>query len=136
MTSYDSKSELDKYLYSYDNAGLKNGINRNRRDLEKVSGQYKYSYDAIGRLIQTIHDGMPYKTKTGKIINLNEETGIQILYDTDGNYYRIQDTNMTGSRSYLGIDASDVSNKTVNGRSMGRSKSEYQQVTHFANTDK
>ena len=58
MTSYDNKGELDKYFYSYDNAGLISGINRNRRNLEKVSGQYKYSYDAIGRLTQTTHDGM------------------------------------------------------------------------------
>ncbi len=86
MTSYDSKGELDKYLYSYDNAGLINGINRNRRDIEKVSGQYKYSYDAIGRLIQTIHDGMvksayEYDAFGNRTLLAENETRTSYTYD-------------------------------------------------------
>ncbi|PHU39803.1 hypothetical protein CSX00_09235 [Pseudobutyrivibrio ruminis] len=43
--------------YTYDNSGYISEINRNRRELDAVSGKYEYSYDAIGRLIKSIHDG-------------------------------------------------------------------------------
>ena len=58
MTSTDKQGVLDKYFYSYDNSGLISGIDRNRRGLDKVSGRYEYSYDAIGRLTKTTHDGI------------------------------------------------------------------------------
>ncbi|SCZ81457.1 DUF6531 domain-containing protein, partial [Pseudobutyrivibrio xylanivorans] len=86
MTSYDNKGELDKYFYTYDNAGLISGINRSRRDLEKVSGQYKYSYDAIGRLTQTTHDGMvksayEYDAFGNRTLLAESETRTSYTYD-------------------------------------------------------
>ena len=57
MTSIDKEGILDKYFYSYDNSGLISGINRSRRDLDAVSGQYEYSYDSIGRLVQSSLNG-------------------------------------------------------------------------------
>ncbi|WP_143484090.1 DUF6531 domain-containing protein, partial [Pseudobutyrivibrio ruminis] len=57
MTSTDKEGVLDKYFYTYDNSGYISEINRNRRELDAVSGKYEYSYDAIGRLIKSIHDG-------------------------------------------------------------------------------
>lgn len=57
MTSSDGKGELDKYLYRYNNAGLIVGIDRNRRDIEAVSGRYEYQYDAIGRLLMSSYNG-------------------------------------------------------------------------------
>ena len=57
MTSYDKEGQLDKYFYSYNNAGLISGVNRDRRDLENISGQYDYEYDKIGRLVQTSFNG-------------------------------------------------------------------------------
>ncbi|WP_248404837.1 RHS repeat domain-containing protein [Butyrivibrio fibrisolvens] len=54
MTSIDKEGILDKYFYSYDNSGLISGINRSRRDLDAISGQYEYQYDAIGRLTSSI----------------------------------------------------------------------------------
>ncbi|MBO7355860.1 MAG: hypothetical protein J6U50_04445, partial [Lachnospiraceae bacterium] len=57
MTSTDKEGELDKYFYTYNSSGLISGINRKRRGLDAVSGQYDYRYDAIGRLTQTSHDG-------------------------------------------------------------------------------
>lgn len=58
MTSTDKHGILDKYFYSYDSSGLINRIDRNRRGLEAVSGRYEYSYDAIGRLTKSTHDGI------------------------------------------------------------------------------
>ena len=57
MTSTDKEGVLDKYFYTYDNSGYISEINRNRRELDAVSGKYEYSYDAIGRLTKSTHDG-------------------------------------------------------------------------------
>ena len=57
MTSTDKEGVLDKYLYTYDNSGFISGINRSRRDLDAVSGQYEYSYDPLGRLSKSSLDG-------------------------------------------------------------------------------
>lgn len=51
MESTDKEGILDKFFYKYNKAGLISGINRDRRSLDAVSGQYEYKYDAIGRLI-------------------------------------------------------------------------------------
>ena len=57
MESSDNEGALDKYFYSYNNSGLISGIQRNRRGLDAVSGQYDYKYDAIGRLTESSHNG-------------------------------------------------------------------------------
>lgn len=62
MASSDKEGELDKYFYSYDNSDLISEIQRNRRGLEAVSGQYDYKYDAIGRLTESSHNGQVKST--------------------------------------------------------------------------
>ena len=57
MESHDKEGVLDKYFYTYDNTGLISGINRKRRGLDAVSGQYAYKYDAIGRLTESSLNG-------------------------------------------------------------------------------
>ncbi|PWG77924.1 hypothetical protein DDR33_24960 [Pararcticibacter amylolyticus] len=70
-----------------------------------------------------------------KTIYVNGETGVQVVYDNSGNYFRIQNTNLTGKRQYLDMNGGVPNNKTVNGRQMGRSQAEYNEITHFKNTD-
>ncbi|WBV53485.1 RHS repeat domain-containing protein [Chryseobacterium gambrini] len=74
-------------------------------------------------------------TATGKTIYNNSETGLQVVYDNTGNYFRIEDTNLSGRRTYLDLEGNVPNNKTVNGKQMGRSQAEYNQVTHFNNID-
>ena len=57
MTSIDKEGILDKYFYSYNNLGLISGINRERRNLDAISGQYDYQYDEIGRLTRSSLNG-------------------------------------------------------------------------------
>ena len=57
MESHDKEGVLDKYFYTYDNTGLISGINKKRRGLDTVSGQYDYKYDAIGRLTESSLNG-------------------------------------------------------------------------------
>ena len=61
---------------------------------------------------------------------------MQIVYDTKGNYFRIEDLRLKGKRRYLDIDGNSASNKIENGKQKGRSKEEYEALTHFKNSDK
>ncbi|WBW97309.1 RHS repeat-associated core domain-containing protein [Oceanirhabdus sp. W0125-5] len=80
-------------------------------------------------------DTKPVITDKGKMIYTNSETGIQVVYDTKGDYFRIEDTSRPRGRNYLDLDGNDMNNKVVNGKQMGRNKKEYQMVTHFNNID-
>ena len=81
-------------------------------------------------------DSKPVKTSSGKEIYNNPKTGKQVVYDTDGNYFRIEDTTLTGKRVYTDNNGNQIpNNKFVNGKQIGISKSEYNQLTHFNNID-
>src|SRR5690606_1204906 len=100
----------------------------------------KYSKDwSNASLSEAINKFAPnargYSTSSGKTIYNNSKTGINVVYDIDGNYFRIENTNITGRRKYLDMNGVIPNNKTVNGKQMGRSQSEYNQVTHFNNID-
>ena len=53
----DQEGILDCYTYLYDLLGNKTGITKERRGLEHESGQYRYGYDALGRLSEIQKDG-------------------------------------------------------------------------------
>jgi RHS repeat-associated protein len=71
-----------------------------------------------------------------KILYKNQQTGVQVVYDEAGNYFRVQDTKLTGRRQYLDLNGNIPNNKVINGKSIGRSQSEYNQATHFNNSEK
>ncbi|HFK5599126.1 TPA: hypothetical protein ACG0AT_003712, partial [Elizabethkingia anophelis] len=52
---------------------------------------------------------------SGKTIYNNSETGIQVVYDNNGNYFRVENTNLSGKRNYLDMDGNVPNNKTING---------------------
>jgi hypothetical protein len=71
-------------------------------------------------------------TDKGKKIFTNSETGIQVVQDVNGNYFRIYDPSIPGKRGYLDMNGNIPNNKILeNGKQAGRSQSEYNQVTHF-----
>lgn len=70
-------------------------------------------------------------TETGKTIYRNDKTGIQVVVDKGGKYFRIQDTKITGKRCYLDLEGKIPNNKMVNGKITGNSQAEYNQLTHF-----
>ncbi len=96
-----------------------------------------WSDESLSKTVDNIAPGSkPVKTASGKEIYNNPKTGKQVVYDTDGNYFRIEDTNLTGKRIYTDINGNPIpNNKIVNGKQMGISKSEYNQLTHFNNID-
>nr|UWF89319.1 MAG: minor capsid protein 2 [Bacteriophage sp.] len=75
------------------------------------------------------------KLDKGKILYNSKKTNIQIVYDTNGNYFRIEDLTLKGKRRYLDINGNNASNKIENGKQKGRSKEEYEALTHFKNKD-
>lgn len=75
-------------------------------------------------------------TPKGKMIYRNPVTGIEVVYDINGNYFRINNPNLPGRRTSMDMDGNIPNNKTLpNGKQAGRSQSEYNEVTHFNNTD-
>lgn len=79
----------------------------------------------------------PVYTDKGKIIFRNDSTGIEVVYDKNGNYFRIIDTNLTGRRTALDLDGNKIPNNitTEKGTQRGMSQGEYNAASHFNNTD-
>jgi len=48
---------LDKYIYSYDLAGNKSSVFKQRSELESENGLFEYSYDPLSRLSEVAKDG-------------------------------------------------------------------------------
>ncbi len=71
------------------------------------------------------------RTETDKTLYLNEKNGIQVVVDNNGNYFRIQDTKCLGKRNYLDLEGKIPNNKTIDGKTIGNSQDEYNQLTHF-----
>lgn len=88
--------------------------------------------EAINRFAPNVE---PVITSKGKIIYNNQETGISVVYDKNGNYFRIEDTTRPRGRNYLDINGNDMNNEIVNEKTRGRSRADYQRVTHFNNSD-
>ena len=112
------------------NGSVKNGATR--------AAQYSSEWgnaslnDAVEKFAPNVE---PVVTSKGKVIYNNTETGISVVYDKNGNYFRIEDTTRPRGRNYLDINGNDMNNEVVNGKTRGRSKSDYQKATHFNNND-
>ena len=89
MTSFDKEGILDKYFYSYNNLGLISGINRERRNLDAISGQYDYQYDEIGRLTRS---------------SLNGELRASYKYDAFGNRTSLIESDTQTTYRYDSLD--------------------------------
>ena len=74
---------------------------------------------------------------TGKIIYSSDYTNITVVYDVNGNYFRIQDKTIPQDKrsAYLDINGNSAQNIVENGKTRGRTKKEFQRDTHFLNTD-
>ena len=107
---------------------------RGKRRAQKFSSRWKETSlsEAIRKFAP---DAKPIVTGSGKIAYTNTQTHISVVYDPDGNYFRIEDTSRPRGRNYLDIDGNDMNNVIIDGKQRGRSQPEYQQVTHFKNRD-
>ncbi|MBQ7429211.1 MAG: RHS repeat-associated core domain-containing protein [Butyrivibrio sp.] len=101
MESHDKEGVLDKYFYTYDKTGLISGINRKRRGLDAVSGQYDYKYDAIGRLTES---------------SLNGQVKSAYEYDAFGNRTSLTEKEVKTSYKY------DVLDRLVEAKELNKSQ--------------
>ena len=90
--------------------------------------------DAVNRFAP---DAKPVDTSTGKTVYRNDDTGIEVVYDKSGNYFRINDTKVTGRRSYLDLNGNRIPNNVMTemGTQRGMTQGEYNALTHFMNID-
>lgn len=71
-------------------------------------------------------------TQSGKQIYTHPITGVQIVEDLTGNYFRIHDPSLPGKRTYLDLEGNIPNNRVLeSGKLVGRTQSEYNEVTHF-----
>lgn len=75
------------------------------------------------------------KANKGKIIYQSSDGKHSVVYDYNGNYFRIENHRKKGKRRYVDMDGNDVANITENGKTRGRTKDEYESITHFSNSD-
>ena len=68
-----------------------------------------------------------------KIIFENNTTNKRVVYDIEGNYFRIEDMNISGKRCYTDIDGNPIPNNITNenGTQRGLTQDEYNKMTHF-----
>lgn len=67
-----------------------------------------------------------------KIVFCTPGSDIEIVCDVRGGYCRLKDVSITSRRCYLDINGDVPGNKTLpNGKQIGRTKDEYNEMTHF-----
>lgn len=71
-----------------------------------------------------------------KIIYNDSQTGFEVIYDKEGDYFRMRNTSLTGKRTFTDLTGLVPNNIAENGKQRGRTNDEYQKVTHFINTDR
>ena len=78
------------------------------------------------------NDPLITMTNSGKRIYTHPDTGVQVVEDITGSYFRINDPSLSGKRTYLDLDGFVPNNKILeSGKQLGRTQSEYNEVTHF-----
>lgn len=108
----NGKERADIYSSNWSNASLKEAIE-------------KFAPGATGIK----------KSDKGKIIYQSSDGEHSVVYDYNGNYFRIEDHRKKGKRRYVDMNGNDVANITENGKTRGRTKDEYESITHFNNSD-
>jgi len=80
-------------------------------------------------------------TEGGKTIYTNPANGKKVIHDGGGDYFRVQEPRIQSRRNFCDPDGNPIAaNRTEIGhggrpRETGKSYDEYQQETHFRNSD-
>lgn len=87
----------------------------------------------INDFVDRFAPGSTAQISGSKITFQTDGSNLQIVCDVAAGSCRLRDTSITTSRCYLDIHGNVVdNNKTLpNGKKTGRSKSEYNAITHF-----
>ncbi len=141
-------SSSDKRLYSNGGANPKKDIDKSEKsDIIKTRNgkdrandfSANWSKASLNNTVEKFKlDKQSAINQKGKIIYSSDYTNITVVYDINGNYFRIQDKTipMDKRSAYLDINGKSAQNIVENGKTRGRTKKEFQRDTHFLNTDK
>lgn len=107
---YDGKDRAEKYADQWQRASLSEYIE-------------KYAPGSKGVV----------NPEKGKITYQNEGGRYVVIYDYRGDYFRIKDSQLHNRRNHTDLEGRNMANVTENGKTRGRTKSEYERDTHFSN---
>lgn len=112
------------------NAALKKRIeNRNRHQAKNKDLWQKVNLDA---LVERFAPGsVPEINSNGKIIFHTPGSNVQLVAEATIGSVRIERHDLSGQRRYLDLDGVLRNNITVDGKTRGRTKEEYELATHF-----
>jgi hypothetical protein len=105
------------------------------RSLKLLSKNFKAGWDTAD--LQTTITNFVGKDPTfeistsGKIVWKSESSKYIVVQDPLNKYLRIEDTSLKGSRINTDLNGTIPNNKVINGKTSGRSQTEYNEVTHF-----
>lgn len=123
VTSQKALSQLDSAL----KAKLDRAITR--------ATKYKSNWKSINlnEFVDKFAPGSTPRISESKVIFQSKGSNIEIVCDVSAGSCRLKDSSITTSRCYLDINGNRVdNNKTLpSGKKTGRSKAEYNEITHF-----
>ena len=97
--------------------------------------KYKANWQTINLndFVDRFAPGSTAKISGSKITFQTDGSNLEIVCDVSAGSCRLRDTSISTSRCYLDIDGHTVdNNKTLpSGKKTGRSKAEYNEMTHF-----
>lgn len=119
--------ELDLQQFAHKSGEYRAAMYRN--EWQKASLK-----DAIQKLAP---DAIVTEEKSrGKVLYEGADGRYIVVYDRKGNYFRILDRqSQSKKKPYVGLEGEPLLNKTENGKTVGRSRDEYEKASHFDNTD-
>lgn len=86
----------------------------------------------LNDFVERFAPGSTPKLDGSKIIFHSPGSSLEIICDVRGGYCRLQDRTNATSRCYLDINGHPLGNKILpSGKQAGRSKAEYNELTHF-----
>ncbi len=91
---------------------------------------------SLREVIQQFTPNYVLSSTDQKLIYHDVKSGFEVIYDKEGDYLRIRKLNIDGKRTFVDLTGNIPNNKIENGRTIGRTQAEYNQVTHFKNTDR
>ncbi len=112
------------------NAALKKRIeNRNQHQSKNKDLWQKVNLDTL--VEKFAPNSVPEINDSGKIIFHTPGSNVQLVAEATIGCVRIERLDFSGQRRYLDLDGVLRNNITINGKTRGRTKEEYELATHF-----
>ncbi len=128
---YQLKGKIQRFRGRFSQK-IKDSLNRGK--MESQNFKAKWQTVNINDLVAKFTPGAKgIPSLNGrKVYYYNFKTKIRLVADVRGGYVRIEQYKNKGKRRFLGINGNDESNFiNAKGKKQGRSRSDYEEVTHF-----